>query len=598
MTTMTAPAHYLRGNEMSRHPRVFVFLDTEAVRERTDAGETQTWRVGVTCCDRRTGDHDHWAKPEWAVHDTPRALWEWVDARCKRGVRVILVAHNLSYDLRIAEAFIHLPAMGWTLDRIRLDAEQAQCRWRDNGRTLQCIDSMSWFPVALQVIGDELGIEKPELPADDDTADAWVQRCTADVFILRAACLKVWRWCHDHDLGNWQPTGAGQAWSAWRHRFLEHKILVGDDPRTREVEREAVWSGRAEAWRWGKHRDGPYTEYDLEACYLRIMRDAAVPIRHLAHVADPDPTELRHWREVACVLARVEVETDVPVVPARGPHGILWPTGRFETTVWAPELDLLDAHADKVRVIGVDVYRARPALQDFARWLWPIVTGDAALDDPLIRRVAKHWSRAFIGRFGVRYTDWEPWAVPHNGAVGLERVSDRDRGTTWRLLSVGVQALREGELREGENAVPAIMGWVMSETRRRLWSAMTAAGLSDVLHVDTDGLLVTPAGAARLEVAGIEGLRVKGVWRRVEVVGPRQLVYEGRLRAPGVPRRAVRTGRRSWAGETWQGLTAALSAGTADRVEVRRRTVRLTGTDRRRAHLPHGRTRAFTVEGG
>lgn len=573
-----------------------MYLDTEARIARHAGVQEQTWRLGVTCHDHRQKSYDVWRAPEWAVHDTPDDLWRWVDERAHTGERMVIVAHNLAYDLRIADVFRCLPALGWKLDRVRLDAEQAQCRWRHGARTIQMIDTMAWFPVALDTIGDEIGRPKPALPANSASRARWVERCTADVEILREAWRRVLWWLYADDLGNWQPTGASQAWATWRHRFMTQRVLVGDDEHVRDLERQAVWCGRSEAWRHGKHADGPYTEWDMQCAYLRVMRDCDVPVRQVGHVVEPSRRELARWFDTACVLAHVTVTTDEPVVPMAGPDGIVWPVGTFDTVVWDPELRLLlDADA-KVHVTECCVYQRRPALADFARWLWPLATGDALNVDPVIRRVAKHWSRALIGRFGVRYHVWEPYGATPCNQVGLSTMHDSATGETFRLLSVGDTCMREGDTLEGENAVPSVMGWVMSETRRRLWLTMQRAGLDHVLHVDTDGLLVDAVGHDRLLAEGHAGLRVKASYDTVEVLAPRQVIYGGQLRAPGVPRRSRRVSADTWVGESWQWLSTALREGNADRVRVSKRRITLHSVDHRRAHLADGATAPFRME--
>ena len=594
---LTAPAHWIRANEVNRQPKCWVYLDTEARVQREGNTETQTWRLGVTCHDHRRGKHDDWRDPEWAVHASVDDLWGWVDARARVGERLVVVAHNLAYDLRIGDAFRVLPRRGWRLDRVRLDAEQGYAKWRNGRRTIEMVDSLSWVPVSLEVIGDELGIPKPPLPGDNDPDALWVDRCVTDVNILRAMWRRLLAWLHDDDIGNWQPTGAGQAWSAWRHRFMDHRVLVGDDPELRQMERRATWCGRAEAWRHGRQKDGPFVEWDLVTAYLAIMRDCMVPVRPLARAPEFDRESIEHFMGVACVLATVQVDTDVPVVPTEGDNGVLWPVGRFTTTVWDPELSLLFESGAKVTVLDAMVYRRRPALQQFAWWLTPMVDPAFADVDPLLHRIAKHWSRVIVGRFGVRYTTWEHYGDAPFDQVGLQRVSDQRDDTVWRMLSLGGEVRRESGVLEGENAAPMVMGWIMSETRARLWRAMVAAGLDHVVHVDTDGLLVTPAGNTNLEHAHVPGLRVKSVWEKCEVFAPRQLVLEGQLRAPGVPRRARRVGLNTWSGERWQGLGMSLREGTPDAVKVQRATIRLLRTDHRRRHLRHGKTAPFELEG-
>lgn len=590
-----APAHWIRPNEVSRQPKVWVYLDTEATITRVGAVETQTWRCGVTCMDRRRRGYDDWHDPDWGEHTDAAQLWHWIDARTKVGERTVVVAHNLAYDLRVSQAFTWLPEFGWHLDRIRPDGEQTFCRWRNGRRTIVCVDSTSWVPGGLARIGADIGHPKRRLPAQSATMERWLDYCRSDVDLLRDVWRRIIGWLHDEDLGCWQPTGAAQAWAAWRHRHLTDKVLVGDDPDVRAMERDAMWAGRSEAWRHGTHRRGPYTEWDVESAYLRIMRDCDVPTRFLGRMERPPDRDVSDWLDVACVLSRITVTTDHPVVPTRGPKGIVWPVGTFETIVWDPELRLLRECDAKVEVHEAVVYSRANALGSFARWLWPIVTDDDLDIDPVVRRVAKHWSRAIVGRFGVRYHAWEPFGPAVTPGVGLCPVVDFQTGERTRLLTIGDRVLQETGMVEGDNAVPSILGWIMSETRARLWHTMQRAGLDNVLHVDTDGLLVNDVGNANLLERGNAGLRVKGEYKSVEVIAPRQVVYGGQLRAPGVPRRSRRVAPRTWEGSTWSRLSTELANGTPDRVQVKPRRVTLRGTDNRRLHNADGSTSAITM---
>lgn len=587
------PPHWIRNNEATRTPKCFVYLDCEAALTADEEGPVQTWRCAVTAHDHRKSAGWAWRDPEWATHATPADLWQWVDERVKVGERCVLIAHNLSYDLRISDAFSELPARGWTLDRVRLDSEQTQVRWRHGKRTLLCIDSLSWVPAALETLGDEVGVGKLPLPKWSDSLDRWVARCVRDVEILRAVWLRIINWLHDIDAGVWQPTGAAQSWTVWRHKFLTHKVLVDHDPTTREAERAATWTGRTEAWRHGKLTNGPYTEWDFSCAYLRIARDQELPRRLINRMQRPRLRDVDRWLDRACVLGRVRVSCDVPLVPHHSATGIRWPVGDFETLVWGPELRLLLEHNAVVDIPECWVYSRAPLLREFADWCLPLALGEGDPYDPIVHRVAKHWSRAIVGRFGVRYRAWEPFGTALTPGVQLTQASDRDTGETFRVLTIGTRLLAEGSLTEGENAVPAVMGWIMSEARRRLWVTMTDAGLDHVVYVDTDGLVVDSEGDAALFDANKVGLRRKRSYSHVEVFGPRQCVLGDELRISGVPRRARRTGALTFEGEVWPYLSTSLARGEAGTVRVVPRRMVVRGVDNRRQHLPHGRTEAF-----
>src|SRR6185369_10487601 len=166
--------------------------------------------LAVAAHDRRRHDQDSWAERTYGDFHSPLELWSWVDARTQARARTVCVAHNLAYDLRLTHALTVLPALGWTLKAIRLDRGQAWCTWRRDGRTLVMIDSMSWVPVALDKLGELVGIAKLPLPGWDDSEAAWEARCRRDVEILAAVMRRLMEWVREDDLGNFKPTGAGQ----------------------------------------------------------------------------------------------------------------------------------------------------------------------------------------------------------------------------------------------------------------------------------------------------------------------------------------------------------------------------------------------------
>jgi len=587
--------HYIRPNHTSRSPRCWVYLDTEAQQRVTEQGAEQTWQLGVTCHDHQGRRRGLWKDPEWKIHRTPVDLWTWVDTRVQPVGRTVVLAHNLAYDLRLSDALRVLPDLGWTLDRLRPDADQVSARWRRGRQTILMVDTMAWWNVGLEQLGAELGVTKLPLPRFDAPAHEWEERCCRDVLILQAAWRRTLAFLWDHDCGTWQPTGAGQAWSAWRHLHYTHKILAAEWPDVRPLERTACWGGRAEAWQHGRLTHGPYTEWDYQGAYLNIMRDCDVPTCHLGRNWSVDVGRFEHEARFHRMLCSVTVTTDVPTVPCQGPDGIVWPVGTFKTVVWENELQQAIDYGASVIIHRVDYYAAEPALQAFGGWLAGFVDAPRSQVDPVVRRLTKHWSRALVGRFGVRYSTWEPFGAATVDGVRLDGFTDTASGQHSALLHVGGQCLRQSGLVEGENAAPCVMGWIMAETRVRLWRAMQHAGLSHIIHVDTDGVIVDRQGDKRLGVAHLPGLRRKGRYASIVVHGPRQLVLGRALRASGVPRRAVRVDDRTWIGEVWPRLATSLRSDRPDAVVVRSRSFTLNGTDHRREHLPRHETAALVA---
>jgi hypothetical protein len=508
----------------------------------------------------------------------------------------VLVAHNLAYDLRIADAFTHLPTLGWVFVSGRVDDGQAWFVWRNGDRTLCCVDSTSWVPVSLQRLGEACDLRKLDLPDEEDSEDAWFARCERDVEILADVWRRLMLWVESEDLGNWKLSGAGQSWAAFRHRFMDDRLLVHEDDDARAAERAASHTGRCEAWQHGKLTAGPYTEWDFHCAYATIGRDCDVPIKLAGEMVRPTLESVLDAARSRAVLVECEVTTDEPILPYRGDSGISWPVGAFRTTAWDHELRAaLDAGAD-LRIERAWLYRRTPALRNFCTWVLAGLDGSRGDVDPVVQLALKHWSRALIGRTAARWSRWETCGARAAPDVSLGRVHDASAGEVYQMMQLGTQLIRQVGTPDNPDAMGAILSWVMAESRVRLWHVMKTAGLDNVAYVDTDSCITDAAGSARLRGAGIAGLRVKGEWSTIEIRGPRQLIPGARLRAAGVPKTAVRVDEDTWSAEVWSGLSRSLSSGQASTVEVATRTFHLPGVDNRRRHLSGGLTAPFEVD--
>jgi hypothetical protein len=595
-------AHFIAPNESSRMPRNFVYLDTEARVRREPGREIQDFRLAVAASESWSWSRQAHRPLEWGGFDDVERLWEWVGAKARQRARTVLVAHNLAYDLRTSRAFVELPAAGWTCERVRLDHGAAFARWRRDTASLVMVDLFSWLPASLDEIGRRLKTTKPELP-DVAAGDVeWLARCVADVEITRAAWRRIFNWMLDVDLGTWQPTGAGQAWAAWRHKFLDYSVIADRGDEWREAERESAWTGRCEAWRHGSHIDGPYAEWDYRLAYARIGAECAVPVRPAGHPHPANVGEAVVRSRSHASLCRVRITTDAPVAPAKIDGRIVWPVGTFTTTLWSHELALaVEAGAD-VEVEWIRPYTLRPALRSFMDWAIPLVEARDDDDDQLVGLMVKQWTRSLVGRFGMRYRTWDCVGVESWDDCVLALHTDLETGVTSRILQVGRDVLVESELVDFDDGVPAIMAYVMAEARVRLWHAMQAAGLGELLYVDTDALIVTPRGDRRLEAAAsrgeLPGLRRKNRYSTVDIFGPRQLVAGAQIHAAGVPRKADRVDERTFRFEAWRSLAESLRRREPDRVTVVDRHVVLRGTDRRRVRLPDGSTTPVLVADG
>lgn len=592
-------AHWIRANEESRAPNRWVWLDTEAIEADQDGAKVQTWRLGVTAADWLNERSRRWQGPEWRRHETPGDLWDYVEGFTRPAMRTIVAAHNMGYDVRIAQAIPQLQQRGWDLVRWQVGDQGCVLRWRRADRSLWLIDSYSLLPVSIGELGSLVQLPKEELPGWDADEAEWWRRCETDVAILRAGMLHLVQWVREGDLGNWQPTAGSMAWANWRHRHYSEVVLVHDDDDAREAERAAAYTGRCEAWRHGRLPGKGWVEWDFPLAYPRVCLDTPLPTILRGRIIEPRLGLVLNDNPRQRVLSFVEVEAETPMLPARNDQRTLWPVGTFSGWYWDNELKAAVACGAKVRPKVAYRYTASYALADWAEAVIAIVEDDGSSYDAVQRLAAKAWARALIGRFGTRYWAWEDWGADDVDGVRMDWLVDFDTRQVGRMLHVAGKLFGADAMQEGANSCPAIMSAIMAECRVRLWQAMGVASWPNIGYCDTDSLIVNPAGhdalAVWVEQGGGWGMRAKSTWDRIEVVAPRQLVLDGHHRVSGVSRGAQRVARRSWVGERWEGLASAAEAGRSDRVIIRPTAWTLSGVDNRRQHLPGGVTGPFRL---
>jgi hypothetical protein len=591
--------HYVKRNEGSRVPRRWVYFDTEANIVTDGRTQRQTWRLGVTCFEHRDNAKKRWTEPEWCEWTDARSLWEYVSHCTHKRARTVVMAHNLAYDLRLSNALTILPKLGWRIDLMSIGGRNLTMTLKRDGATLVLTDSHSWLPHKLEAVGVMVKLPKGPLPKATATERVWLDYCKRDVEILREANRELLAWLDEGDLGNWQKTGAGMAWSNWRHRHYTDRVLVHADPFARTAEVAAVATGRCEAWQHGGLNGGGWREWDLPHAYATVCLDTVLPAHLLGHVDEPTLEQALGGSVAHRWLLRARVSSSVPTLPVRSGKAILWPVGAFEGWWWDHELELAISEGADVEFLEGFFYRGAPALRDWAQWVIAVSTDTTGAYTDVQQAAAKHWSRALIGRFGAKFPRWLNFAPADPDAVDLHALYDYDTGRLGHLLTIGGVTYVGLEEDYVADANPAIMGAVVSECRVRLWQLMRVAGLEHVAYVDTDSLIVDRTGHRRLDAfvrdGGGWGLRVKGTYDHLDVLGPRQLVVNGRGRIAGVPKGAVQVRPNVWAGTKWDGMTTTLATQELDVVRVRETEWKVRGVDHRRAHLRGHKTAALEL---
>lgn len=581
----------------TRIPKAMIVLAARSqMSGDTSRGYRQSWRCAAVSYSKE------WPHDEGSTgygDPTPERLWREASKAAMVRRSTYLWTYDLSATLRVTDALRWLPELGWTLTAFSLNPGAPWMAWKRNGHTMKMIDVASLWSGGLAQVGQLFGLAQMEIDPSESDPLRWLASARADQRILSAAVRAYVEWIRTEDLGNLAVTGNGQAWAAFRRRFLTHGVLVHDDAELHELERAAMWTGRCEAYWHGSLGVVNVSEWDFSKAHTRLSRDLALPTYPDDEVAPGASLSALMGDDRYAVLAEVEVTVREPIVPTRLGEHMAWPVGTFTTTLWTPELQLLLEEGANVRVIRGQFYRTAPVLKTWAAWILRQLSQDDD-DTPAWRKeILRKWGNVLVGRFAMRYPRWDEIGQPTEADAFCMPYLNVDTGQESMLMQVGRTLWLQEGTDSPHDSAPAITGYIMSAMRAKLWRAMRRLPAHTLLYVDTDSMLVAERDNALMaslaETPDGDGLRLKSSWSGVAIYGPRQIITGDRVKVSGVPKSARRTGRHDWDGEVTESLTAALAGRSPDAVRSTSKQWHLDGVDVRRQSTGFGWTWPFTV---
>lgn len=589
--------HGVKPLKTTRVPRSIVVIAVSPILSGDRTGYTERWRSAYMHLSRTHSKRQ--ASEIWRPAGHPSEMWDAVSAWCGHQGLTFLWGHDVARLARMSAMFAHLPRCGWELDAFSLNPGATWFVWRRARATLKITDVQSVWPMDIEHLAALFGKSRKDTPPEGASYMTWDAFVRRDCKILSKAVHAYTDWIATDDLGGVAITGNGQAWCAFRRRFMTDGILIHDNPDARADERRAMWTGRCEAYWRGAIGYQTVHEWDLTSAYTNIVADNAVPT--LLHGPMDPNRSLQSYLDDGRyeILAEVEVDTQVPVVPTGLDAGIVWPVGRLVTTLWTPELQTALVSGDAVRVRRGWLYRRSPALRAWGRWILAALDSADTVVPAWRKAILKRWGNVLVGRFAMQYPKWTRVAWSPESDVRYTPTLDEDTGEEYAVMQVGHDVWKQTGVVEAHHSAPQVTGWVMSKLRADLWRIMQRVPSKALLYVDTDSLLVTDRWIDVMqdlqESAIGRGLRLKRSWQGMAIYGPRQLVTGDAVRVAGLPKGARRTGRHDFEGEVTEGLLSAIGGRRLDEVRIVPTQWRMEGTDTRRKGSGVGWTKPFHV---
>jgi hypothetical protein len=396
------------------------------------------------------------------------------------------------------------------------------------------------------------GITRPDGIADGKSTVEWLCAATRSMSVA----------LHNYHLGSLRPTAGSQALHGFRRTYYKGGIYVGSRREALEAESAGYYGGRCECCRIGAS-GCVVIAGDFASQYCRLCRDHAVPVRCTAcKLASGGETHSPLDSESG-IIGRVDIETEEPAYPYRRvvcgngdsdtqardrsavsaavDTDIIYPIGRFTTTLCGPELKDAAEHGRIKRWHSWCEYKMQPALSGYATAILSMRADAERTGDTVTTQLSKRLGNSLPGKFGERRKDWTYSPQSSCDIDYGEWYSPDSNGNMCRYRAIAGVVHRESAREWAEEAVPAISAWITSLGRMALLRAIRCAGWENVYYYDTDSIFTNQIGWDNLcrrgmvAVNGGEGLRHIGTDENPQFIGIKNYKFAGKMVCAGMP---------------------------------------------------------------
>lgn len=575
---------------MNNFPNRFVVLDTET-KERKVRGKprtkTLTFRLGVAV--KYDYPHGDYLCDKPFRFTTTGDFHGWINAMPLSAEPIVILAHNMGFDVRIIEWFRYVTNGTYTLmppphapGAARYKTPLAimesppfivRC-WRRDGQQIILMDSYQWLQKPLETIGEWIGTPKGKMPPCSATDGEWFDYCEQDVYVLLTAVRKLWRELAGMRIPHWDYTPAGQSMSLYRMRYENKRIVRPEDPEPLWLDRHGYYGGYIDCFFVGKYDQTCY-QLDVTGLYPSMMRENLFPCAILTYDHNAERDEILPDFDPRRTTAEVYCETDTLALPVKYEDGTYYCRGKVRTILCGPELEKA-IQADVVRYIGRwTMYKMDDLFSKYVDYLWSRRQHAQFHKDPLADHVYKILLNALHGKFGQRTGEWiylgkecqdDRWMT--GGSV-----KDTIENDTYLQMLGGHVYERTLDDEDPKSFVP-IAAWTASYGRVAMAELRALCGWGNVLYQATDSLIVNGNGLACLQLANVvrEGelgyLRLLESYECVNIRGINNL-DAGQIRIrPGVSRKSHEIATDTYAQEMWESFAEGLSQGNVCSVSI------------------------------
>lgn len=571
----------LKPNHSGAIPRRIVFLDTETIKEpKHDSPNfyNHYLRCGVAISVRLEGGKV--TRRNVCKFSSNYVFWQWFRECLAPRETTWLVAHRAAFDWQIIGGWEEFgkgkivldaprskrPVMDGNADNIKL--QRGICVLDDppfivglrtaNDERFVVVDTLNYFRQPLKKIGHDIGLEKLQMPDSNAPYADWLEYCQRDCEIVERAFVSLANFTKENNHGMFRYTAPAQAMACYRHKHMNHKVVLHDELDVKRVERSAYYGGALRVFYRGKAMNRVW-QVDVNSLYPYVMQQGKFPSKLRQSDLSGQDSVLPPSHDLSEHIAEVTIDTKSGEYPLRGKHGTMYCNGRFRTTLCGPELVRAYRSNDIICFHKWASYRCEPLFVDYVNDLYSLRQRYKAAGNETYAGLCKLMLNSLYGKFGQRSFKWvhrPDLIAPKEWFRWLEK--NTVTGNVELFRSIGEQVFHSPEPAESPESFPAIPAFVCAMGREYMRSLIGIAGKEFVYYQATDSLVVSEQGYWNLLQSGLMNndelgkLRLIRTGDEAEFRGANNYTIGSEDVRAGIRASAVRTTENNWQQECFE----------------------------------------------
>ena len=538
--------YFIRKNHSKILPSRMVYFDTETFHVNENGVQKHRMKLAWTCYIQNRGARA--PKTEnWRFWRGTEGLWTYIAGLAKAKTNLYLFGHNIFFDLQCSDFFYYLTRWGWELDFV-YDKGMTYILYihKDKAR-IKCLSTTNYYPVSLKKLGDLVGLPKMDVDFEESSIEDLTAYCYRDVEIIKATMEKYYEFIRKHDLGRFAASKAGQAFTAYRHRFMTKKICVHRDEDISDFERKAYHGGRVDCNYLGEVKGGPFVSLDVNSMYPFVMHTFKYPTKLVDYIERPDPEIFQHIFKDRSVIAHVYVNTPEPVFAYRKNNRVTFPVGRFDVHLCTEGLKYAYARGYIEAVGAMAVYEHDNIFQDYVDYFYDLKKHYTEQGDKIMTFVTKHFLNNLYGKFAQKTPLIEEEEAITFDGYSREETYDAVTGKTEIVTKLFNKLFVQWGEQTAKTSFVAISAHITEYARFHLWKIIKDIGTKRVIYCDTDSLKIRQKDLKRLtypiHAYDLGALKIENKTYCLVIYGPKDYHTEDEKRLKGVPNKALRHGR-------------------------------------------------------